>query len=92
MATIKSEKIENGITIITTNEIYSCDDARLSDIGVHFHEGKRFICAYMGYTGHWYAYNPETGKEIATFTREFYENFIASSRRGKLERSNNNKA
>ena len=46
----------------------------------HRLSGGTFLVAYMGYTGHWYAFDPETGRELATFTRDFYEAQIAPLR------------
>ncbi len=43
-----------------------------------------FAAAYMPYTGHWYAWNPETGEEIATFSRAFFEGVIAHMRIASL--------
>lgn len=41
---------------------------------------KAFVAAYLGFTGHWYAFDPESGRELGTFTRDFYEQWIAQHR------------
>lgn len=38
---------------------------------------KEYAVAYMPYTGHWYVYDTETGREVATLTREFYNDLMA---------------
>lgn len=61
-------------------DCYSAD-MRYSNVGMYRMRGtsaKPFIVAYRQYTAHWYAFNPETGQEIATFTNEFYEGYIKS--------------
>ena len=35
--------------------------------------GRRFLVAYKPYTGHWYAFDPDTGKEIGTLTPALWE-------------------
>lgn len=44
-----------------------------------------FVAAYMPYTGHWYAWDPETGKEVATFSRDFFNVHIAILNIGELK-------
>jgi hypothetical protein len=34
------------------------------------------VAAYMAWSGHWYAYDLTTGREIASFTKEFFEQFM----------------
>lgn len=36
-------------------------------------KGKEYAVAYMSYTGQYYVYNPQSGKKVATITKEFYE-------------------
>lgn len=50
----------------------------MTDMAVFRVAQKEFIAAYMPYSGQWYAFNPKTGEEIASFTREFYEEHICS--------------
>ena len=52
----------------------------LTDMGAFHISQKECIVAYMPYTGHWYAFNPETGEEIASFTDEFYKEHICQYR------------
>jgi hypothetical protein len=44
-----------------------------------------FVAAYKPYTGHWYAWDPETGKELATFSSDFFEAHISILNIGSLE-------
>ncbi len=44
-----------------------------------------FVAAYQPYTGHWYAWDPETGKELATFSRDFFDTHISILNIGSLE-------
>ncbi len=44
-----------------------------------------FVAAYMPYSGHWYAWDPETGNELATFTRDFFELHISMFNVGALK-------
>ncbi len=44
-----------------------------------------FVAAYKPYTGHWYAWDPETGKELATFSDEFFEVHISILNIGELK-------
>ncbi len=64
-----------GISEDGQHECYKID-GRLTKVGIYSMLGKSVAVGYLGYTGHWYAYDETTGKEIATFTRQFYENFI----------------
>lgn len=57
-------------------EIKSSRNGRLTDAGLILLNGETFAVGYLGYSGHWYAYNIDTGKEIASFTKEFYETFL----------------
>jgi hypothetical protein len=41
------------------------------EVGVFLINEEECIIGYKPYTAHWYCYDP-TGKEIATFTTEFY--------------------
>ncbi len=43
-----------------------------------------FTVAYMPYSGHWYAWDRDTGRELATFTRDFYEAHIKKLRYADL--------
>lgn len=40
-------------------------------------DGKQIAAGYMGYTGQWYLFDVETGEEVATVRREFYEAHFA---------------
>lgn len=53
---------------------------KLSKAGLVRINGKVFAVAYMVYTGGWYAYDIRTGREIAHFHRDFYDQFVAPSR------------
>ncbi len=44
-----------------------------------------FVSAYEPYTGHWYAWDPETGKELATFSNDFFETHISILNIGELK-------
>jgi hypothetical protein len=44
-----------------------------------------FAAAYQPYSGHWYAWDPETGIELATFSRDFFETHISILNIGALK-------
>ncbi len=44
-----------------------------------------FVAAYMGYTGSWYAWDPDTGEELARFSKDFFKAHIANLNVGTLE-------
>lgn len=56
--------------------------ASLKDLGVYLvvdpitFKGTTVICGYLGYTGHWCIFNPDTGAEIDSVSRSTYETFI----------------
>lgn len=59
---------------------YSIQDRnghKLSKPARVFLNGREFTVAYMNYAGHWYAFDPESGREIGNFTSQLYEEFIA---------------
>lgn len=60
--------------------IASSSRRKLSKAGLVRINGRIFAVAYMGYTGGWYAYDIRTGREIANFHRDFYDQFVAPSR------------
>lgn len=37
--------------------------------------GKQFAAAYNPYSWHWYIFNPETGREVGSMSRELFEAF-----------------
>lgn len=39
-----------------------------------------FGAYYMPYTGHWYAFNLDTGEQIASFTKDYFEKFVSRFR------------
>ncbi len=45
-----------------------------------------FVAAYMPYTGSWYAWDPDTGEEIARFSKAFFEAHISMHNIGELEK------
>lgn len=45
----------------------------ITEAGIIYGLGGRYGIAYKPYTGSWYGYDLETGREIAQFSREFYE-------------------
>jgi hypothetical protein len=45
----------------------------ITQAGIVYMLGGRFGVGYKPYTGAWYGYDLETGEEIATFSRKFYE-------------------
>jgi len=49
----------------------------LTEMGLYRMHQQVFAVAYMPYTSLWYAFDPETGKEIATFSRDFFWRCIA---------------
>ena len=53
---------------------------RFEDVGIVRLSSKEFVIAYMPYSGHWYAFNPQSGQEIGSFTREFYEEHLCPFR------------
>ncbi len=44
-----------------------------------------FVAAYMPYTGSWYAWDPDTGEEIARFSKDFFTAHISMYSVGELE-------
>lgn len=50
---------------------------------VFFPAAEPCTIAYMPYTGLWYAWNEE-GKEMSSFSREFYDRFITRLPRNSL--------
>lgn len=42
------------------------------------------LIAYKPYTGHWYCFDEKTGRELATFTAEFYDQFLKPNLIDKL--------
>ncbi len=44
-----------------------------------------FVAAFMPYTGLWYAWDPETGKELGSFSKEFFTAHIERFTIGLLE-------
>jgi len=50
------------------------------DVGLVIIGGNECVVGYRVYTGHWYAWDPKTGEEMASFTRRFYDAHIAPLR------------
>jgi hypothetical protein len=79
-----------SIKIIHTHEdktvCYTTSTGRwgFTDIGLFKIFNEEFAAGYMPYTGFWYAYNPETGKEIAKFDKDFFEKDIIPYKIGDL--------
>jgi hypothetical protein len=59
-------------------------EQRLTEAGIFIVNGQELLAAFQGYTGSWYAFDPKTGKQIATFRRDFFTKFIAPFRIGDL--------
>lgn len=72
---------DDGKVCYTMSGQHRFEKAGLYALGRH---DKPIIVAYVPYTGHWYAYDPKTGAEIATFTRDFYEECVEKKRIGNL--------
>ena len=58
-------------------EIKSSRQGSLSNAGLLSLNGKMVAVAFFGYSGRWYVYDIDTGKEIASLTEEFYEQLLA---------------
>lgn len=88
----ESSHIESGLEIKSVKTCFVVSDSRLINAGLYRINGgffgtdigKEFIVAYLPYTSHYYAYDPETGREVATFTKEFYEENIKKFRKESL--------
>lgn len=59
---------EDGKTCLEVSSNHSLTHTQMLEI-----LGKEYAVAYMNYTGSYYVYNPVTGEEVATLSKEFYE-------------------
>ena len=71
---------------------YTTDERHMKDIGLYLFNGQQVLVGFNYYCGMWFAYDPDTGEEVATFKRRFFEQHFANMKLTQLVADPNCKA